>query len=578
MGDDENKDYYKLIGAEDRIQKIVTYINMKKSIDINNVKTTQYKTELLPNAILVEGASGTGKTTLINYIKARFQKTEGGVPVKNANDNQVVDVAELLNDDTSQIVEFFNDVAAPDRNPEYFTNSVFVFDNFELMQSYFPEAAGSEAQGNSIITYLQKFLKPELNNILIATTKNKSLIPQVFLTNLFEDEVKLPIPSRESRVEILKKTLERIDYEEGLLANVVARTDGCSGGDLVKLVKTAYRKAIIEGRTRINLSDFTFSKATDIESSSANSWSDLRGLDSIVQEIKQNVLDPIINKANYKEFNAKPKRGFLLHGPTGTGKTTIAKILSKQMGFNFYSFTASDIERKWHGEDLENIKKYFDMAKKNAPSIIFIDEFDSLGAKRDDGPNAKLYNSVVNELLSILDGINNFNDVIVIAATNMPDLIDPALVRPGRLHKIEVPLPDENGRREIFDKYIKDHAINKFIEDYDAFLQDLAKKTKSFSGSDISSICNSVALDLSRKKSLRNGHEFKIDNVELMKLFEKEIHYSISSEEVKKGKIGFVDTESEKRKDNNGNKEGGKTPVPVSLRKDLDLVKTKQKA
>ncbi|MCL5117303.1 MAG: hypothetical protein M1124_00545, partial [Candidatus Marsarchaeota archaeon] len=131
---------------------------------------------------------------------------------------------------------------------------------------------------------------------------------------------------------------------------------------------------------------------------------------------------------------------------------------------------------------------------------------------------------------------------------------------------------------EIFDKYIKDHAINKFIEDYDAFLQDLAKKTKSFSGSDISSICNSVALDLSRKKSLRNGHEFKIDNVELMKLFEKEIHYSISSEEVKKGKIGFVDTESEKRKDNNGNKEGGKTPVPVSLRKDLDLVKTKQKA
>ncbi|MCL5105931.1 MAG: ATP-binding protein [Candidatus Marsarchaeota archaeon] len=151
MENDDGKTYYKLIGAEAQVQKVATYINMKKSIDINNVKTTQYKTELLPNAILVEGAPGTGKTTLVNYIKARFQKTEGGVQIKNASDNQVVDVAELLNDDTTQIVEFFAEVAAPDRNPEYFTNSVFVFDNFELIQSYFPEAAGSEAQGNSII-------------------------------------------------------------------------------------------------------------------------------------------------------------------------------------------------------------------------------------------------------------------------------------------------------------------------------------------------------------------------------------------------------------------------------------------
>ncbi|MCL5105929.1 MAG: ATP-binding protein [Candidatus Marsarchaeota archaeon] len=422
------------------------------------------------------------------------------------------------------------------------------------------------------IAYLQKFLKPELNNILIATTKNKALIAPVFLTNLFEDWIKLPIPGKESRIKILEKTLEHIDCAGGLPAKVVARTEGCSGGELVKIVKIAYRKAILEGRTRINLADFTFAKVDDAAAAAANSWADLRGLDGIVQEIKQSVLDPILNRANYEEFNAQPKRGFLLHGPPGTGKTTIAKILSKQIGFNFYSFTAGDIERKWHGEDLENIKKYFDMAKKNAPSIIFIDEFDSLGSKRDDGPNAKLYNSVVNELLSILDGINDFKDVIVIGATNMPELIDPALLRPGRLHKIEVPLPDENGRREIFDKYIKDHAIDRLIPDYGAFLQDLAKKSKSCSGSDISSICNSVALDLSRKKSLRNDIEFKIDAIELTRVFENGIGSAISSQQARAGRIGFVDTDSEKQQGNL------KVKVPAALRKDIDLVKARQKA
>ncbi|PJA20067.1 MAG: AAA family ATPase, partial [Candidatus Diapherotrites archaeon CG_4_10_14_0_2_um_filter_31_5] len=234
-------------------------------------------------------------------------------------------------------------------------------------------------------------------------------------------------------------------------------------------------------------------------------WEDIGSLEEIKEELKQVVDCPLKHKEAFDKMGITAPRGVFLYGAPGTGKTLLAKAVATESGKNFISIKGPELISKWVGETERGIRKIFKKARQVSPVIIFFDEIDSLASSSRDGFESgtqSVTRSALNQLLTELDGIEELKDVIFIAATNRPDLIDSSLLRPGRIDKmILVPAPDEKARKEIFKIHLK-----KIPKEKEVNIEELAKKTEGFSGADIEGLVRETVLIALKESNMEKNN------------------------------------------------------------------------
>lgn len=244
------------------------------------------------------------------------------------------------------------------------------------------------------------------------------------------------------------------------------------------------------------------------------SFDDIGGLKDQIKEIRETVELSFTNKEDFERFSIDPPKGVLLTGPPGTGKTLLAKAVANSTNAVFLGLVASELAQKYIGEGGRLVREIFDLARKKAPAIVFIDELDAIGSKRLDSATSgdREVQRTLMQLLSELDGFEPLEDVKIIAATNRPELLDSALLRPGRFDRIvEIPLPDEEGRLSILKVHTKNTPISSSIE-----LGDIASKTEGFSGAEIKSLVVEAgvsAISNGRKKISKSDFSNSLEKI-----------------------------------------------------------------
>jgi transitional endoplasmic reticulum ATPase len=220
-------------------------------------------------------------------------------------------------------------------------------------------------------------------------------------------------------------------------------------------------------------------------------WTDVGGLETIKHKLQQAVQWPLQNPESFTRLGVEPPRGVLLYGPPGCGKTLLARAVATESEANFISIKGPEVLSKWVGESEKAIREVFRRARHAAPAIIFFDEIDAIAPARGTGAgDSHVTERVISQFLTEIDGIQSLKDIVVLAATNRPDLLDPAMLRPGRFDRhILVPAPDEKARKQIFEIYTSKMPIDKDVK-----LDELVRLSDNFAGSDIAACCREAAL------------------------------------------------------------------------------------
>ncbi|MHA1754727.1 MAG: proteasome-activating nucleotidase, partial [Candidatus Odinarchaeia archaeon] len=235
-----------------------------------------------------------------------------------------------------------------------------------------------------------------------------------------------------------------------------------------------------------------FVKAMEVEEAPNVSYNDIGGLKEQIREIRETVELPLLHPELFENVGIEPPKGVLLYGPPGTGKTMVARAVAHETKTTFIRVISSELVQKFIGEGARLVRDVFNMAKEKAPSIVFIDELDAVGSKRMDIATSgdREVQRTLMQLLSMLDGFDARGDVRIIAATNRPDIIDPALLRPGRFDRIiEFPMPDADARNEIFKIHTRKMNLSE-----DVSFDELVKKTDGTTGADIKAICTEAGM------------------------------------------------------------------------------------
>lgn len=219
-------------------------------------------------------------------------------------------------------------------------------------------------------------------------------------------------------------------------------------------------------------------------------WNDVGGLEDVKQNLRESVEWPLSQPEVFKRLGIDPPTGILLYGPPGTGKTLLAKAVANESDANFISIKGPEVMSKWVGESEKAVRELFKKSKQVAPSIVFLDELDAIAPRRGAYSGTHVTESVVNQLLTSIDGLESMEGVVVIGATNRPDIIDSSLLRPGRFDRlILTPAPDKKSRLDIFKIHTRNMPLTSMVS-----LEDLAGKTEGFSGADIEALCREAAM------------------------------------------------------------------------------------
>ncbi|WP_440059034.1 CDC48 family AAA ATPase [Thermogladius sp. 4427co] len=353
--------------------------------------------------------------------------------------------------------------------------------------------------------------------VIGATNRPNALDPALRRPGRFDREIEIPMPDKNARLEILQIHTRGVPLAKDVDLNKLAEiTHGYTGADLAALVREAALHALRRYLPEINLDspsipfevleklevrmeDFMAAFKEIVPSGLREvfvevpevRWSDIGGLDAIKQELRMSIEWPLKYPDTFKRLGIKPPKGILLYGPPGTGKTLLAKAVATESGANFIAIRGPEVLSKWVGESEKAIREVFRKARLYAPCVIFFDEIDSIAPVRGYAYDSGVSERVVSQLITEMDGIEKLENVVVIAATNRPDMLDPALLRPGRFDKlIYVPPPDINARLEI----LKIHTRNMpLAEDVD--LYEIARATEGYSGADLEALVREAALN-----------------------------------------------------------------------------------
>ncbi len=280
---------------------------------------------------------------------------------------------------------------------------------------------------------------------------------------------------------------------------IISISEKLESGDKDELEKLEEKRKELLNKITISRDDFVYAMKM-VEPSAMREvlikkpnvkWSDVAGLKKAKEKLKELVELPLLRPDLYRAAGIKPSKGILLYGPPGTGKTLLAKAVANEANANFISVKGPELISKWVGESEKHIRDIFKKANQVSPSIIFFDEFDSISKSRGSGMGSGSSEKVVNQLLTELDGVEELENVVVIAATNRKDLIDPALLRPGRIEAhVELTSPDDETIVEIFKVHTKTMPLDKKVS-----LDELAKKTSGWTGAEIESVCRRAGLN-----------------------------------------------------------------------------------
>lgn len=372
-------------------------------------------------------------------------------------------------------------------------------------------------------------LKGRSNTVVIgATNRPNSIDPALRRFGRFDREIDIGVPDENGRLEIFRIHTRNMKLDDDVDPEVIAKqTHGFVGADIAALCTEAAMQCIREKMDIIDIEEdtidaeilssmavtqdhFKFALGTANPSSLRETvvevpnitWNDIGGLVDVKNELRELVQYPIEHPEKFEKFGMSPSRGVLFYGPPGCGKTLLAKAVANECQANFISVKGPELLTMWFGESEANVRDVFAKARGAAPCVLFFDELDSIAQQRgsSSGDGGGAGDRVMNQLLTEMDGVGERKNVFIIGATNRPDIIDPALMRPGRLDQlIYIPMPDYESRLSILRAVLRKTPVNKDVD-----LLYLATQTEKFTGADLTEICQRAAKLAIREDIQRN--------------------------------------------------------------------------
>jgi len=500
-----------------------------------------------PKGVLLYGPPGTGKTLLAKAVagetNAHFISLSG---------------PEIMGKYYGESEEKIRDIfkQAEDNSP-----SIIFIDEIDSIAPKREEVTGEvEKRIVSQLLTLMDGMKSRGKVVVIgATNRPDSIDPALRRPGRFDREIEIGIPDEGGRYDILSIHTRGMPIDEKVdLKQISKITYGFVGADLEVLCKEAAMRSLrrilpeidldeekvsseILQKIKITSEDFR-DALKDVRPSALRevqvqipnvNWDDVGGLDELKEELREAIEWPIKHKEAFEFVDVETPKGILLHGPPGTGKTMIAKALATMTDSNFISIKGPELLSKWVGESERGVREIFRKARQAAPCIIFIDEIDALVPRRGSSDSGShVTENVVSQILTEIDGLEELHNVLIIGATNRLDIVDEALLRPGRFDRIiEVPNPDAKGREQIF----KIHTKKKPLAD-DVNISKIVELTDGFSGAEMMAITNrSAILALKRYvggksvniKDIRISQQDLLDSIDKVKPRKKEVHMTI---------------------------------------------------
>lgn len=478
-----------------------------------------------PKGVLMHGPPGSGKTLIAKAVAA-----ETGAFFFLLNGPEIM--SKIAGESEANLRKAFEE--AEKNSP-----AIIFIDEIDSIASKRDKAGDVEKRIVSQLLTLMDGLSPSSNVVVIAATNRPNVIdPALRRFGRFDRELNIGVPDEQGRLEVLRiKTRNMKLHPDVNLEKLAHSTHGYVGADISQLCMEAAFQAIREKMhlidvdadtidaeilETISITEEHFRHALSVTNPSALrenvvevpsvSWEDIGGLEEVKKELYETVQYPIEHADKFAKFGLEASKGVLFYGPPGCGKTLLAKAIANECRANFISIKGPELLTMWFGESEANVRELFDKARAAAPCILFFDELDSIAKARGmgSGGGSEAADRVINQILTEIDGIGAKKNVFVIGATNRPDILDPAITRPGRLDQlVYIPLPDFESRKKIFEANLRKSPVAKDVD-----ISLLANATEGFSGADITEICqraaknairDAVAADRDRAKKIVSG-------------------------------------------------------------------------